>query len=106
MRTTAGGEIDAGLSKRRRRRKSYDESVNEPAKLIEIESVEVEAEVPAEENEPVETVEREDKPETSACRDRIDAAKEQWRSADWGRGLLDLPPDDREEFTAPPPPRP
>src|SRR5208337_5025927 len=88
MRTTAGGEIDAGLSKRRRRRKSYDESVDEPAKLVEIESVEVEAEVPAEENEPVETVEREDKPETSACRDRIDAAKEQWRSADWGRGLL------------------
>ena len=31
MQTTAGGEIDAGLSKRRRRRKSYDESVNEPA---------------------------------------------------------------------------
>ena len=68
MGTTAGGEIDAGLSKRRRRRKSYDESV-EPAKLIEIESVEVEAEIPAEENEPVETVEREDKPETSAFED-------------------------------------
>ena len=69
MGTTAGGEIDAGLSKRRRRRKSYDESVDEPAKLIEIESVEVEAEVPAEENEPVATVEPEDKPETSAFED-------------------------------------
>jgi len=44
MGTTAGGEIDAGLSKRRRRRKSYDESVDEPAKLIELESVDVEAE--------------------------------------------------------------
>ncbi len=43
----------AGFPKRRRRRNSYDEGVDEPAKLIEIESVKVEAEVPAEENEPV-----------------------------------------------------
>ena len=69
MRTTAGGEIDAGLSKRRRRRNAYDESVDEPAKLIEMESVEVESEVPAEENEPVESIERQGKPETPAFED-------------------------------------
>ena len=25
-------------------------------------------------------------------------AKEEWRKGDWGRGQLDLPPDDRNEF--------
>jgi redox-sensitive bicupin YhaK (pirin superfamily) len=39
-----------------------------------------------------------------SSRDRIEAAKEQWRKADWGRGLFDLPPDDRDEFTPLPPP--
>ena len=68
-RSTAGEKIGGGLSKRRRRRHSYDESVDEPAKLIEIESVEIEAEVPAEENEPVETIEQKDKPETPAFED-------------------------------------
>jgi redox-sensitive bicupin YhaK (pirin superfamily) len=29
---------------------------------------------------------------------KIDAAKEEWRKADWGRGQFDLPPDDRDEF--------
>jgi len=68
-RSTAGEKIGGGLSKRRRRRHSYDESVDEPAKLIERESVEIEAEVPAEENEPVETIEPKDKPETPAFED-------------------------------------
>ena len=40
-----------------------------PAKLIEMESVEIEAEVPAEENEPVETIDPKDKPETPAFED-------------------------------------
>ena len=40
----------------------------------------------------------------ASSRDRIEAAKEQWRKADWGRGLFDLPPDDRDEFTPLPPP--
>jgi redox-sensitive bicupin YhaK (pirin superfamily) len=31
-------------------------------------------------------------------RERIEAAKDQWRKADWGRGLFDLPPDDRDEY--------
>jgi hypothetical protein len=35
----------------------------------------------------------------ASSRDRIEAAKEQWRKADWGRGPFDLPPDDRDEFT-------
>ena len=41
----------------------------------------------------------------ASSRDRIEAAKEQWRKADWGRGLFDLPPDDRDEFTPLPPSR-
>ncbi len=51
---------------KRRWRYPYDEGVDEPGKLIEIESVEVEAEVPAEENEPVERIEKPDKPEKPA----------------------------------------
>ena len=34
----------------------------------------------------------------ASSRERIDAAKEEWRKEDWGRGLFDLPPDDRDEF--------
>ena len=39
---------------RKGRRSSYDESLDEPAKLISDEPVEVEKETPSEENEPVE----------------------------------------------------
>ena len=39
---------------RKGRRRSYDESLDEPAKLINDESIDVEKETPAEENEPVE----------------------------------------------------
>jgi redox-sensitive bicupin YhaK (pirin superfamily) len=34
----------------------------------------------------------------SSSREKIEAAKEQWRKGDWGRGMFDLPPDDRDEF--------
>ena len=34
---------------------------------------------------------------------QVEAAEAQWRKADWGRGLFDLPPDDRDEFTPLPP---
>ena len=34
----------------------------------------------------------------ASSRERIDAAKEEWRKAEWGKGLFDLPPDDRGEF--------
>ena len=50
------------IPKKRQKHYSYDESVDEPGKLIEEEAVDVEAEVPAEENEPVERSEPEDKP--------------------------------------------
>ncbi len=31
-------------------------------------------------------------------RDKIEAAKEEWRAAQWGRGIFDLPSGDRDEF--------
>jgi len=45
------------VPKRRKRHYSYDESVDEPAKLIEDEPCEVEEETPADGNEPIEQVE-------------------------------------------------
>ncbi|MGR3366245.1 MAG: pirin family protein [Sagittula sp.] len=33
----------------------------------------------------------------ASSRDRIEAAKEEWRAAHWGKGMFDLPPADREE---------
>jgi hypothetical protein len=44
----------ATVPKKRQRHHSYDESVDEPAKLIENEAVDIEEAVPLEENEPVE----------------------------------------------------
>jgi hypothetical protein len=43
--------------KKRLRHYSYNESVDEPAKLLEQEAVDIEAETPSEDTEPVETVE-------------------------------------------------
>ena len=34
----------------------------------------------------------------SSSQQKIEAAKEEWRKGDWGRGQFDLPPDDRNEF--------
>ena len=34
----------------------------------------------------------------ASSREKIEAAKEEWRRADWGRGQFDLPPDDRDEY--------
>ena len=34
----------------------------------------------------------------ASSQERIEAAKEEWRKADWGVGRFDLPPDDRDEF--------
>jgi len=62
----SGHKSPSGTFGKRRRRYPYDEGVDEPGNLIEIESVEVEAEVPAEENEPVERIEKPDKPDTPA----------------------------------------
>ena len=46
-------DSDAG-PKKRPQHYSYDENVDEPAKLLEQESVEIEAEIPSEDSEPVE----------------------------------------------------
>jgi hypothetical protein len=54
---------------RKRHRHSYDVSVNEPAKLIENEPVEIETETPAEANEPVERIERENDSPSSAFKE-------------------------------------
>ncbi len=35
----------------------------------------------------------------SSSQQKIEAAKEEWRKGDWGRGQFALPPDDRNEFT-------
>jgi hypothetical protein len=61
MQTAAGSAWILGGPKQRERHHSYDESVDEPAKLIEEEPVEIEEEIPAEENESVEQVEENNK---------------------------------------------
>lgn len=57
-----GRGTEAFGPKTREKHLSYDESVDESAKLIDSEPVEVEAEVPAEQNEPVESVDAEENP--------------------------------------------
>lgn len=54
MDAKSAGRRHAIVPKRRRGHHSYDESLDEPAKLIADEPTEVEDEAPAEENEPVE----------------------------------------------------
>lgn len=54
------------IPKRRERHHSYDEGLNEPGRLIEDEPVEVEEEGPAEENEPVERNDLDEKSEPPA----------------------------------------
>lgn len=52
--------------KRRDKHYSYDESVDEPGKLIEREAVEIEQEIPAEEKRPIERIEDNDRPKVPA----------------------------------------
>ena len=33
----------------------------------------------------------------ASSREKIEAAKEEWREAKWGKGMFDLPADDRDE---------
>jgi hypothetical protein len=66
MKTNFSGESGSIIPKRRQKHYSYDENVDEPAKLIEDEPVEIEEEIPAEENEPLETIENDDNVETPA----------------------------------------
>jgi redox-sensitive bicupin YhaK (pirin superfamily) len=39
----------------------------------------------------------------SSSKEKIEAAKEEWRRGQWGRGLFDLPPDDRSDYIPLPP---
>ncbi len=57
MTATSGRTRRAFVPRRRQRHYSYNESLDEPAKLIADEPVEVEEEAPAEENESVERIE-------------------------------------------------
>lgn len=57
MNAIAAGKRRVIVPKRRQRHYSYNESLDEPAKLIADEPTEVENEAPAEENEPVEGAE-------------------------------------------------
>ena len=52
--------------KQRQQHYSYDENVDEPAKLIEDEATEIEHEVPADENEPIEGQQSQEKREPPA----------------------------------------
>ena len=57
MKAAIIAQSNSNVPKRRQKHLSYDESVDESAKLIEGEPVEIEQEVPAEENEPLESIE-------------------------------------------------
>ena len=69
MQTTSRNSSAKSIPKQRQRHHSYDESVNEPARLIENEPVEIEAEIPVEENEPLEGARPEEKPAFPAFED-------------------------------------
>jgi hypothetical protein len=62
MNAQSRSEKNRAGPRKRDKHLSYDESVDEDAKLIDAEPVEVEAEVPAEENEPIEGTTQNDKP--------------------------------------------
>jgi hypothetical protein len=53
MRTMTSDQHSIGVPKRRQKHHSYDESVDEPAKLLEEEAVDVEEAAPLEDNESV-----------------------------------------------------
>jgi hypothetical protein len=66
MKAAIVGQSNSNVPKRRRKHLSYNESVDESAKLLEDEPVEIEQEVPAEENEPLESIEEIKIPDTPA----------------------------------------
>ena len=62
MNHPSNAEKNRGGPKKKDKHYSYNESVDETAKLIDAEPVEVEAEVPMEENEPIESTQEKDNP--------------------------------------------
>jgi hypothetical protein len=55
------GKAACAVPKKRPKHHSYDESVDEPAKLLEQEAVEIEKETPSEDTPAIERVERDDR---------------------------------------------
>jgi hypothetical protein len=66
MRTMTRIQNASKIPKRRQKHYSYNECVDESAKLIEDEPVDIEKALPAEENEPVEKIEKDSTPDTPA----------------------------------------
>jgi hypothetical protein len=62
MRTVTPTRDASKIPKRRQKHYSYNESVDESAKLIEDEPMDIEKAVPAEENEPLETIDKDTTP--------------------------------------------
>jgi hypothetical protein len=66
MRTVTPTRKASKIPKRRQKHYSYNEYVDESAKLIEDEPVDIEKALPAEENEPVEKIEKDSASDTPA----------------------------------------
>ncbi len=66
MRSMTGARNASKVPKRRQKHYSYNESVDESTKLIEDEPVDVEKAVPAEENEPLQRIEKDGTADTPA----------------------------------------
>ena len=61
MGTARDGKAARAVPKKRPRHHSYDESVDEPAKLLEQEAVEIEKETPSEDTPAIERLEPDDR---------------------------------------------
>jgi hypothetical protein len=68
MNLPSNAQTNRGGPKEKDKRYTYNESVDETAKLNDAEPVEVEAEVPAEENEPIDSTSRERQSSSAAIR--------------------------------------
>ncbi len=66
MRTVTRTRSASKVPKRRQKHYSYNESVDESTKLVEDEPVDVEKAVPAEENEPLQGIEKDGTADTPA----------------------------------------
>lgn len=66
MRTVTRIRKASKVPKRRQKHYSYNESVDESAKLIEDEPVDIEKAVPAEENEPLQRIDKDSTADTPA----------------------------------------
>jgi hypothetical protein len=65
MADTRHGKAARAVPRKRPKHHSYDESVDEPAKLLEQEAVEIEKEAPSEDTRAIERIEPEDREPSS-----------------------------------------